>query len=509
MNALFSIYLALLEPGDEVLLPTPGFPNMDEMVRLLGGEPVFYRLDRDAGLPARRASSSSRSSRRGRRRSSPTRPATRPARVFPAETVRGLAELAAERGIWLISDEVYDELILDDEPHVSAAALVPDAPIVSVYSFSKVYAMTGWRLGYCAAPPELAAVLRKLQEPRGLVPVGDLAERGRGRAARARATSSTRCATPTARGATAPSRPPRHGLGVFRTQGTFYMLVDIVRARACRRASSRCGCSTSCHVAVAPGEVFGPGRRGPRPHLVRGRGGRARRGHRAGSRGPSRRSRHDARTTRWSSSCARGATSWSSSRASSSRRRAEPARRRARCGRARRRQKLRELGVARVETAARARSGRTCSRGRAARSRTLILGGHLDTKPPGDLAEWRARPVRRGDRGRRAPRRRLRRHEGRGRGDGVRAAALEAARPRTRRVTLVLTADEEAGVAPRRQWLAETGQLARRRGGARRAVRDRLASGRRSTPSRAARRSSRCACAARRCTRASPTGCRP
>ena len=54
MNALFSIYLALLEPGDEVLLPTPGFPNMDEMVRLLGGEPVFYRLERQSGyLPSR------------------------------------------------------------------------------------------------------------------------------------------------------------------------------------------------------------------------------------------------------------------------------------------------------------------------------------------------------------------------------------------------------------------------------------------------------------------------
>src|SRR5262245_62547014 len=54
MNALFSLYLALLEPGDEVLLPTPGFPNMDEMVRLLGGEPVFYRLSRAEGfLPSR------------------------------------------------------------------------------------------------------------------------------------------------------------------------------------------------------------------------------------------------------------------------------------------------------------------------------------------------------------------------------------------------------------------------------------------------------------------------
>ena len=49
MNALFSIYLALLEPGDEVLLPTPGFPNMDEMVRLLGGVAVFYELRSENG----------------------------------------------------------------------------------------------------------------------------------------------------------------------------------------------------------------------------------------------------------------------------------------------------------------------------------------------------------------------------------------------------------------------------------------------------------------------------
>ncbi len=79
MNALFSIYLALLEPGDEVLLPTPGFPNMDEMVRLLGGEPVFYRLDRAPGLPPLARAARAARHRAGRRRSSPTRRATRPA----------------------------------------------------------------------------------------------------------------------------------------------------------------------------------------------------------------------------------------------------------------------------------------------------------------------------------------------------------------------------------------------------------------------------------------------
>ena len=164
MNALFSIYLALLEPGDEVLLPTPGFPNMDEMVRLLGGEPVFYRLERESGyLPSREELEPLVTTRT--KAIFANTPGNPTGAVFPADTVRGLAELAAERGVWLISDEVYDELILDDLPHVSAAALVPDAPVVSVYSFSKVYAMTGWRLGYCAAPPQLADVLRKLQEP--------------------------------------------------------------------------------------------------------------------------------------------------------------------------------------------------------------------------------------------------------------------------------------------------------------------------------------------------------
>ncbi len=184
MNALFSIYLALLEPGDEVLLPTPGFPNMDEMVRLLGGEAVFYRLDGASGyLPTREQVEPLVTARtKAMFANTPGNPT---GAVFPAETVRGLAELAVERGFWLVADEVYDELILDqDLEHHSAAALVPEAPVVSVYSFSKVYAMTGWRLGYCAAPRDLADVLRKLQEPRGLLPVGRLAEGRRSGAAR-------------------------------------------------------------------------------------------------------------------------------------------------------------------------------------------------------------------------------------------------------------------------------------------------------------------------------------
>jgi aspartate/methionine/tyrosine aminotransferase len=257
MNALFSIYLGLLEPGDEVLLPTPGFPNMDEMVRLLGGVPVFYRLEASAGyLPSRAAVEPLVSARtKAMFLNTPGNPT---GAVFPPATVREIAELAAERGFWLVSDEVYDELILDDLEHASAAALVPEAPVVSVYSFSKVYAMTGWRLGYCAAPRRLADVLRKLQEPEVSCPsavsqkAAEAVLRGPREEFDAMRDAYRR------RRDRAVDEAARLGVPVFRTQGTFYMLVDISASRLSPREFTL-RLLDEHHVAVAPGEVFGPG----------------------------------------------------------------------------------------------------------------------------------------------------------------------------------------------------------------------------------------------------------
>jgi aspartate/methionine/tyrosine aminotransferase len=257
MNALFSIYLALLEPGDEVLLPTPGFPNMDEMVRLLGGEPVFYRLDRAQGyLPSREQLEPLVTSRT--KAIFANTPGNPTGAVFPADTVRGLAELAAERCVWLISDEVYDELILDDLPHVSAAALVPDAPVVSVYSFSKVYAMTGWRLGYCAAPPQLADVLRKLQEPQVSCPSAISQHAAEAVLRGPRDEFDAMRAAYRERRDRAVETAAAHGLDVFRTRGTFYMLVDIASSGLPARDFTL-RLLDEFRVAVAPGEVFGPG----------------------------------------------------------------------------------------------------------------------------------------------------------------------------------------------------------------------------------------------------------
>jgi aspartate aminotransferase len=258
MNALFSIYLSVLEPGDEVLLPTPGFPNMDELVRLLGGKPVFYRLDRSGGyLP--RVDEIERLTTASTKAIFVNTPGNPTGAVFPEATMRALAELAAERGVWLISDEVYDELVLDDElRHMSAAALVPDAPVVSVYSFSKVYAMTGWRIGYCAAPPQLAATLRKLQEPQVSCPsaisqkAAEAALRGPHDEIEAMRLAYRR------RRDRAVAVAAELGLDVFRTQGTFYMLVNVTASGLSARDFTM-RLLDDLRVAVAPGEVFGPG----------------------------------------------------------------------------------------------------------------------------------------------------------------------------------------------------------------------------------------------------------
>ena len=261
MNALFSIYLALLEPGDEVLLPTPGFPNMDEMVRLLGGTPVFYRLERALGFVPSVAEVEALVTSRTKAIFVNT-PGNPTGAVFPADTVRALGELAAERGFWLIADEVYDELILDDElAHAAAAALVPGAPVVSVYSFSKVYAMTGWRLGYCAAPPELAAVLRKLQEPEVSCPSAVSQKAAEAALRGPRDEIDAMRVAYRERRDRAVEVAAAVGLDVFRTQGTFYMLVDIARS-GCSARDFTLRMLDDFHVAVAPGEVFGPGGEG-------------------------------------------------------------------------------------------------------------------------------------------------------------------------------------------------------------------------------------------------------
>lgn len=258
MNGLYSIYAALLNPGDEVLLPTPGFPNMDETVRLLGGQPVFYELERHDGyLPdPDRIASLVRPRTKALFLNTPNNPT---GAMLPPERIEAILSVTSERGVWVISDEVYDQLILDDGlPYLSPGSVDTSMPIISVYSFSKVYSMTGWRVGYVVAPPALAQILRTLQEPQVSCP----------------STISQKAAEAALTGPREPIEAMRSayvenrdsawtrllelGLEGFRTQGTFYMLIDIAKSGLAPLDFSL-RLLEEGGVAVAPGEVFGPG----------------------------------------------------------------------------------------------------------------------------------------------------------------------------------------------------------------------------------------------------------
>lgn len=257
MSALSSTYLALLDPGDEVLLPTPGFPNMDQMVWLFGGVPVFYPLSSGNGfLPDLALVEEAVTSRtKVLFINTPSNPT---GAVFPAGLVEGLVDLCRRHDLWLLSDEVYDELILEEGlAHTAAGRFDSDGRVVTVYSFSKVYAMTGWRVGYATAPPALAATLRKLQEPLVSCP-STISQK----AAEAALTGPRRpfdemLEAYRKRRLAGVAAASAAGITAIRPQGTLYMLVDV---SSWRRPSLDFALSLLEHraVSVAPGSVFGP-----------------------------------------------------------------------------------------------------------------------------------------------------------------------------------------------------------------------------------------------------------
>src|SRR5690349_7831988 len=159
--ALFFALLALIEPGDEVLHPDPGFPAYSSITRGLGGVPVAFelternRLQPDPGQIAARITP--------RTKVLITNSPANPTGTLYSDAVqRRLAELAVEHDLYVISDEIYARIIYGERfrsmrsyPGMAARTLIIDG-------FSKSFAMTGWRLGYAVAPPPVADALGML-----------------------------------------------------------------------------------------------------------------------------------------------------------------------------------------------------------------------------------------------------------------------------------------------------------------------------------------------------------
>jgi len=159
---MFYVILALVDPGDEVLYPNPGFPIYESMIRFIGGVPVPVRLLEEKGYALDVDQLVSKVTPRTKLviLNYPHNPT---GGTIPESGLRAIADAAARHGIPVLADEIYSRILYQGK-HVSIAAMPGMEPHAIVLDgFSKTYAMTGWRLGYGIMPAPLAQVVAKLQ----------------------------------------------------------------------------------------------------------------------------------------------------------------------------------------------------------------------------------------------------------------------------------------------------------------------------------------------------------
>ena len=259
-QSLWYAFQALLERGDEVLIPSPYWLSYPEMVRLAGGRPRFVRTSARSGykLSPEALEKAVRPRTRVLVLNYPSNPT---GAVYSGAELRALGETAVRLGLWIVADEMYERMVYTGEPFVSVASLSPEirARTVTVNGCSKAYSMTGWRIGYAGAPAPVAkamaacqshlasnpctpaqyAALAALTDPAAEEAVKPMIEAF---AARSAAIYRALKAIP--------------GVRVSKPDGAFYVFPDmrafgLGSAEFCRRILEE------KHVAAVPGEPFG------------------------------------------------------------------------------------------------------------------------------------------------------------------------------------------------------------------------------------------------------------
>lgn len=152
-HSLFNLMLALVEPGDEVIIPAPYWVSYPEMVKLAGGTPVIVSTTLENGYKI--TPEQLRQAITPKTKlfvfNSPSNPT---GMVYTPDEVRALAQVVVEQDLMVVSDEIYEKLLYDGAEHLSIGAVSPESFERTVVSsgFAKTYAMTGWRIGFLAGP---------------------------------------------------------------------------------------------------------------------------------------------------------------------------------------------------------------------------------------------------------------------------------------------------------------------------------------------------------------------
>jgi aspartate/methionine/tyrosine aminotransferase len=262
-EALFLALAVLINPGDEVLVPDPGFPTYVKIVRLWGGVPVAYALDRADGfaLKSERIVSALTPKTKAVILNSPHNPT---GTVAAGAELEGLAAILAERGVVPISDEVYRDIFYGPTRPESIRTWLPETIVVD--SLSKSDAMTGWRLGWCVVPPDLAKPvvgIHQMAVTCASVPAqraalvvfeggADEERRKNRKELRRRRDLAVRCLK------------ENLGLPFMEPEGAFYIFVDVSAWRPTRGDSFEIASAlvARAKVVTIPGVAFGPGGEG-------------------------------------------------------------------------------------------------------------------------------------------------------------------------------------------------------------------------------------------------------
>ncbi len=163
-HAVFNTFAALLDPGDEVLLPAPYWTTYPEPIRLAGGVPVVLPTDEATGfrVTVDQLEAALTDRTKALMFVSPSNPT---GAVYPRAEVEAIGRWAAERGIWVVTDEIYEHLTYGGHEFSSIATLVPELGdrVVVVNGVAKTYAMTGWRVGWMIGPVDVVKAATNLQ----------------------------------------------------------------------------------------------------------------------------------------------------------------------------------------------------------------------------------------------------------------------------------------------------------------------------------------------------------
>jgi len=260
-HSLFNAILTLCSPGDEVIVPSPYWLSYPEMVRVASAVPVLLPTREEDNFKLTPAALEAAITPRSRVLiiNSPSNPI---GNVYSADELRALGEVALKHDLWLLSDEIYEKMIYDGLSHASIGSFGERflAKTITVNGFSKAFSMTGWRLGYAAAPLAVAKAMGSLQShstsnPTSFAQYGALAALAGGDALVADMVK-----------AFAERRELMYGLlegidGVtcVRPQGAFYMLPNI-SAFGLESAAFTSRLLDEFQVAAVPGAAFGDDR---------------------------------------------------------------------------------------------------------------------------------------------------------------------------------------------------------------------------------------------------------